>query len=536
VIDSRTMPSRSTLALTLLILAGSAAAGEVGPSNVVLVDLSEQPGAARMVLEDAADRIQARAGIPATVHGPADDGAGEASAAARRSEAHAMIQGAQTQYEVFDLEGARASLEQASLLLEALTDPEVGDLKIQIHWLQTQIAIVVGETARASSHIRIIVRVAPWWEPPVGLLTPEVKKALVDERSRVEADGVRVFAPDLPLNTVVRVDGLAVEEPAEVAIPAGRHVLRVERPGYVAEAEVMDLSPGQAVTIRAPLTPAWTDGQRASLRRALESQDEGDRSPLLDELAQATGAVLIAVGFDAGDGKVRARLYTLDPPGWLGAPLLVAAEPLAAVALAALPQVAPVTSQGPVQPLLAFDVGGGGRLVGAAQTAVSPGGGLAASFGGGVAVRQFLAIRALVAAGVHGPSPLPEETGEAGRDGTQQGYLIRIGVEVAPRIPLGKGSYLWFAGGGGFAVGGIATDLDGAEPTTLQAAGGYVSGSTGLEHTPRPGLTVGPVVGFTYAGVPLDDNLAGPGGTLRVSANSYSVLEFGLRVTIRPPA
>ena len=279
----------------------------------------------------------------------------------------------------------------------------------------------------------------------------------------------------------------------------------------------------------------WSEGQRSSLRTALENQDDGDRSPLLDETARATGAALIAVALDDGSGRVRARLYSGDPAGWVAPPGQTTAEGLATVVASELPRLTPTTPRGPVQPLLAFEIGGGGRLVGPSHTAVAAGGGLAASFGGGIAVRQFLGVRALLAAGVHGPSPLPIDTGDAGLDGTQQGFLIRAGVEVAPRIPLGRGSFLWFAGGGGFAVGGVATDLDGAEPATLLATGGYVAGSLGVEHSPRPGFCVGPVVGFTYAGIGVDDSLVGAGGTLRVSASSYSVLEVGLRVAVRPP-
>ncbi len=529
------MRSAVPLLCSVLLLSGGATAAEPVATTVVLVDATERLAAARDELEQAADLLQRRAGAPVLVLGPGSEPDGQSTAEARRGEALGHLQEAQAHYEDFDLERARAALGESALALDALTEPEIGELKLQLHWLQAQIAIVVGDTARAATHVRVIARLAPWWEPPVGFLTPEVKKALLDERSAIAADEVRVHGGALPPGAVVRVDGLAVDDPREVVIPAGRHVLRVERPGYRDIAEVLDLRPGQHVDLVAPFEPAWSDAQRRDLRRAVQDAGAGERARLLDDLAAGARAALVVVAFEVDDGKLRARVYGTDPAGWRQAAVTADPERVAELAAAELPRIGGAPPRGPVQPLLALDLGGGARLVGSAGSATAAGGGLAVSFGGGVALREVLGIRALVGVAVHGPAVLPEETGDAGRGGTQQGFLIRAGVEVGPRIPLGRGTSLLICGGGGFAFGGVSTELAGAEAEVAQATGGYVAGAVGLEHAPRPGLAVGPVIGLTHAGVPVEANLTGDHGTLRVAAQAYSVLEFQLRISVLPP-
>jgi hypothetical protein len=517
--------TRGTLAW--LVILSLLFAGEARAGRVLLLDASATAGDAARILDDAVGELSLHHQITALGPGLMASYVPIQVPPPSAEPVLWLVDRAQREFENFELETASETLVEAGRKLESLPAGENGEALLQMHWLHVQLAMVRGEDALAASHMARIAELAPWWEPPVGYLTPELGQQWRADKERVVTSGVRIQVRGLSAGTHAWIDGFQLTPGEDRAVAAGRHLYRAERSGFTTSRSWIELRAGQRWMATPPSQPSWDDTTRALLRGAIDGDLADDPDAVLQALGSMAGVQLVVVAF---------RTAT-DPPGTVRAAAIVPGErtwqlPLrtcSAYDLAsAVAEIAvdPGPTAGPVSPMLTIELGGALRLGGPAERNVTGGGGPAFEIGGGVDLDGHLELRAAIGLAFAGPVAL------ADTPLTQRAHLLRAGGVVAPHIPLGRGASLWIGGGGGIMISAIVTALEDGTPYPAEQRGGFLLGEIGLDLPVRQGVTVGPSISYTHGWIPNQRSVPLDGAHIEVEATATRSLQFHLRFTL----
>lgn len=522
-----------------IVLALALVAVDAAPAQVLLLDASEQFGLAGGPLGSAAELLRSEHGIQAIGPGyGAVYGEWAAAPPPRHGAIEDLLDQARRQYRDFRTEEARETLRHAALEIAELGDEERGGLLVETHWLYVQLAIAGGGEDRGRYHVREIIRLQPWWVPPSGYLTPELAVILEEARSDVESQRTRIQLADLGEGTRIWIDGIELgDERSGVQVVPGSHMIRTEQPGFTASLRQVDLRSGQTWTAEPPWAPAWDGASRAAVREATHGEPPPETARFLTQVTREAGCVWLVVAERAvadEPGSVRAALFdsVSSTWSWYGGrydPPELAAE----VATVVHPERA-LDHRPPVRPLLSLGIGGAARIVAPGDELVPAAGAMAAEIGGGIEILRHVRIRGIVGVDLHGPATLVLEDGTRAVGGGQWGYLVRLGAAGGPRLPLGRGAWLWIAGGGGHALAGASTRVTDAAAVSVAGQGGWFTVAVGLEVVSRRGLAVGPAVGYVHAVIPLEGDLGPAGWNQRFYSGASRFLELSLRAAIGP--
>ncbi len=517
--------------LVWLAIACLLGGGPARASSVLLLDASASSGDATRILDDAVELLARQHHVSALGPAFADGPRIAVDAAAGESPVRWLVERAQREFESFQLETAQQTLAEAGDALAGQPGGEQGALLLEMHWLYAQLAMVRGEDAVAVSHLARIAVLAPWWEPPVGYLTPELREQWLAERERVVGQGARIDLGQLPPGVEAWVDGFALPAGQARALAAGRHLVRVERAGFVPERRWIELQPGQRWLAVGPSRADWEDATRAMLRGCLDGELPAEAADVLAALGTRAAAELVVVGYRSATdppGTVRAAAVVPGQRSWVIAHRSCSAYDLAEI-VARTVRADEVAGASPVSPLMTVELGGALRMLGPAERNVSGGGGPALELGGGIDLAGRLELRAVVGLAFAGPVALEVA------DARQRAYLVRAGGVVAPRIPLGRGAALFVGGGGGFLLSGIVTTADDGVPYPAEGRGGFAIATVGLDLPAGRAATFGPAISYLHGVVPLQRGVPVAGqGSLEVQAAATRSLQFQLRIRLSP--
>ena len=488
----------------------------IGSARVLLLDVGSESRATTEVLDAAARVLEQEHGIVAMGPSFAWPFDRDTPPLASPPELERLLARAEQQYADFDTEGARTTLEEGARLFGGLADGEHGQLLLRFHWLFAQLAIVDGEDAACLAHLQRIVRLCPWWEPPRGYLTPEAAEAFEQERAALQT--VVIDRSGLAGGTGVWIDGFEVSDRPAVDVEPGMHLVRIHRPGCAAWRRWFELQPGQVLRLENPTTPSWDAGVRQQARDALDREDARGLSDLLAPMVELARADVVVVAHDA-TGSVHAggvaRGSWVLPPGAYSARSLAAA--LARHASGSRRNDRTVG-------VFCGELGGAGRIGRHDQANLASGGGLGLEIGGGLAVGGVLEMRGVAGLILLGPSTVESASG------TQRDVLVRLGIVVGPRLPLGRGHDLWFGGGVGLGFAGMSGAVEGGSTESDSGVGGALMASLGLRFALSDGVRLGPSVSLVHAAVPVQIGLGG----LELESPSLTALTFGVQVVLGP--
>lgn len=444
-----------------------------------------------------------------------------------------FVDDAQRHYLDFDHEQALAALDAASDLLTQQDCAEHGELLIRILWLYAQLAITRGEEAQCIAQLKVIVGLAPWWEPPLGYLTPGLKTALEDERQAVLAGQTHVDTSAMEPGVDVWIDGIAVPSGTRQSVAPGRHLIRVQRSGYATTREWVEFGEGETLGVSGPIVPAWTDAERTTVRDCLRGGVlEPACAAQLTAQGQYAGADLIVVAVAVpGTDTTRSALYVPGGVSWETTP-----DDLPAMAV--VRQIARESggsgggvSSSAISPLLSVDLGGAMRPVPEADQLTATAAGLSLVVAGGVAPVSWLEIRFPVGLTALGGARV--STLDGSFQGLQSCVAVRGGAMVGPRLRFGQRVSLWIAGGGGVVYLRSTTSW-GEQEMPLFGWGGWTGGTVGLDRSTASGWAVGPVIGYSYLGVTLRGEVGEGSAAAVVSSGGAHLIHLGVQVTIGP--
>ncbi len=418
-------------------------------------------------------------------------------APARAQGVDEILDRAQALYDEFDLEGMRAALEVARQDIDRLPAEERGGPSLRRLWLLAQAAIVEGEAIEANRHLVEIIALAPWWSAPRGYLTPELDAALERRRDEVlERSGALDLGAWAGAAAVV-VDGIDA--------PAGGTLPVLPGPHHV----VVDPGDGDPVA-------RWLDVARGDVVAVPGPDDEEDA-------ASADGGSPASA---VGDGEPSAaEAVTTDAPSDAGPGVDGGADPDAGAEVVSSP-ASPGTAG-----LFRVSIGGGGRVVTAADAAIAGGGGPAVAIGGGAVLGGHLALLGELGLDAHGPAPLPADADQPSLDGSQRGVTLRLGVLAGPRIAVGRDAVLALWGGGGVAVCGLSTTVGDTGEGTSTGVGAYLTGSVSLARRIAPGVAVGPLVSYVHGFVGQGGQVETARMQVTYQAAAVRIIEVGLLVS-----
>lgn len=495
---------------------------------MLLLDASATAGDAAHILDDSVEELSLQHRITALGPGLTDPYVPVQIPSTSDKPVLWLVDRAQQEFESFELETALETLSEAGRKLQSLPAGESGELLLRMHWLHVQLAMVHGEDGLAASHLTRIADLAPWWEPPVGYLTPELGDQWRADKERVATSGVRVQVRALPAGTRAWIDGFELPPGEDRAIAAGRHLYRAERSGFVTSRRWIELQPGQRWMATLPSQPSWDDTTRALLRGAIDGDLADDPAAVLEALGAMAGVDLVVVAFrTAADqpGAVRAAAIAPGERVWTMVFETCSAYELASAVAEIVVGPTPAAG-GPVSPLLTIEIGGALRLGGLAEHNVTGGGGPAFEIGGGVDLDGYLELRAAVGMAFAGPVAL------AAAPVTQRAHMLRAGGIVAPHIPLGRGVSLWIGGGGGIMIAAVVTAVEDGTPYPAEERGGYLHGELGLDLPVCQGLTVGPSISYTHGWIPIQRSVPVDETQIEVEATAARSLQLQLRFTL----
>ena len=532
-LDSLTMKLASWTVVAGLFWATLVPAGSARAGRVLLLDASEVPGAAADLLEEVARSLRAE-GVSAL--GPAAVAALQPVTvpAVDLAPIERQLQAAQAHYNGFDGEAALASLAGASAEIAALETGEVGPLLVRAHWLFAQLAILGGDDALGAAHLKLAVQASPTWQPPEGYLTPELEQVLEEERQRITATGATLSVSSLPSGCAVWLDGIPVTGRVDQAVVPGKHLLRVERSGFMTVRRWVDIRAGSSFLAVTPVEPVWDDATRAAVRAATGGTPDDSIMTVLTVFGRRTNADTVVVGFvDAGASLTPISCAVVLRRGAASWEEPARGYSCAELAIALGSRKAGVTGANPAatRPLFTLRVGGGGRISGKQNSLIAQSGGLAVEGGVGVALGGKLAIRLTAGLDVFGPAGVTVTVLDEALAGRQKCGMFRLGAFAGPRIPLGPNT-LWIAGGGGVAFSWISTELPLREPIPDAPTGGWGGAAVGLDMpVGSGGLTVGPSLSYVVAGSALDTVVPGSADTQHITSETFQAVEGGLRLT-----
>jgi hypothetical protein len=515
---------RTPVIAALLALA-CAAVAHAGETRVLVLDVGETTGGTRV--EALAEQLGASAGWAALGPDYVEPFAQATtlSSVATLDEIQPLLDRAEAQYRAFDTAGALATLEQASAGAQALADGEHGPLLLRFHWLFAQLALVEGQTAVCDAQLRQIVRVQPWWEAPVGYLTPEAAESLARERDQVLAEAVTLQVGHVPPDVTVSVDGLTVGGIASVPLTAGLHLVRVQREGFQTSRRWYAFEPGQTLAVTPPTAPSWDEDLRRRLREAMAAADASLCARLISPLARHARVDLVVLAVPGRGDSLDVGAVAPGAETWRLRPVEVRTDD-AAHRIAG--------SRGATGTLgtLVVGLGGSMRVVPSGASWVAGAGGLGLELGGGIVLGGVFELRGIAGLSLHGPAGLETPASARGVDLVQRGLSLRGGALVGPRIPLGPGAHLWIGGGGGIAY--CAMTYRGGEESAVDAngTGGFVQGAVAAGLSPADGVSFGPMVSLVHAAVPLSSAIEQGPPRLVSSSDGFTTLELGLRFSL----
>ncbi len=537
------MTEGARISLMLALVVALVAAGEARAARVLLVDASDEPGAARSLLQQTADLLAGNHGV--TVNGPLlfEDLSMESlperpAPGAAEIALDDLLDQAERHYADFRPDEARSVLARAGRALAPLPPWESAPWRVRAHWLHVQIALYDGEADRAVFHLTQIVRLSPAWELPAAYQTPELSTVLEEARAADAGHGVRIGTTALSADTRLSVDGLAVAAAvAEVPVVVGRHVVTAQRPGFLPRSQRVDLGEGESWEAADPDVRCLELADLAVLGEALDGVPSGRAAAVLSGVSEHTGADLVVVAGAALDGDSRAVRAILYSPEWetrLTSPLQLSAGDLAREAIALLRSRGEPGPGRAVQPSLAASLGGAVRLTAPRDTLIASAGGLSIGVRGGVLVSRKLEILGLASADILGPASLYAGSGGAQGIGSQSSYLVRLGAQIGPRLSVPRLGTLSIQVGGGFCVGRTSTRVGDERPEATGGGGGWIGGDVGLAFTASPGIDLGPFVSYSHAWIRQDAVVGDGAEGHTLSSSSIRALEMGIRVAFSP--
>jgi len=168
-----------------------------------------------------------------------------------------------------------------------------------------------GDTERRTDHFATAFALDPDRRPLADLYGPDVTSAFLLAVDTAAARAARPTAIEAsPEDARVMIDCHAVDNRSTVPLSPGRHVIRVDAPGYVADAKVVSLADGEPITIA--LQPDPTEDPVARLATTWPS-------PQLLPVGPASRAAISGIAKGQGaerwvvlapvDGGVRAELW-----------------------------------------------------------------------------------------------------------------------------------------------------------------------------------------------------------------------------------
>ena len=168
-----------------------------------------------------------------------------------------------------------------------------------------------GDTERRTDHFAMAFALDPERRPLADLYGPDVTSAFLLAVDTAAARAERPTAIEAsPEDARVMIDCHAVDNRTTVPLAPGRHVVRVEAPGYVAEARIVSLDDGEPIAVE--LKPDPTEDPVARLASTWPSPRLSPTGPAsraaISGIAKGQGAdrwVLLA----PVDGGVRAELW-----------------------------------------------------------------------------------------------------------------------------------------------------------------------------------------------------------------------------------
>ncbi len=529
------MKLASWIVVVGLLCATLAPAGDARAGRILLLDASEVPGAGASLLEEVAQSLRA-SGLPALGPGAVPPLQPAVGLGVDLAPIEHQLQAAEAHYNQFDGEAAQAALEKASAQIAALETGEMGALLVRAHWLFAQLAILGGDDARGAAHLELAVRTAPAWHPPEGYLTPELEQILEEERQRIIGAGASLSVSSLPAGCTVWLDGIQITERVDQSVVPGRHLLRVERPGFLTVRSYVDIRAGSSFLAETPVEPSWDDATRATVRASMGGTPDDSIMNVLTVFGRRTNADTVVVGVvDAGASAapIATAVVLRRGAGSWEAPVRGYSSAELATTLGGSKAKSP-TASGPTatRALATLRIGGGGRISGGQDSLIAQASGLALEGGVGVALKGRFALRFTAGLDLFGPAAVSVTVLDEPLAGRQNSSLFRLGALAGPRIPVGPNT-LWIAGGGGVAFSWVNTALAGRDPMPASLTGGWGGAALGLDVPVGGchGLTVGPSIGLVIAGSTLDSVVPGSAESAHISSRLFQAIEGGLRLT-----
>ncbi len=512
------------IALVLILATGQAQA------RVLLIDASERAGEAAPWLAEVGRQLQVE--LDHGVTGPLvpTDPAASAPAPQDHRDIEQLLESVASQLDGFSFDAAVRTLRRAEDQLADVHDPQIGPLRVRAHELGAALAIARGEDDAWPPHVAAIAALAPWWRVPRGLLTPEATALLEQTATAVAREGAQLQLAHLPEGTQVRVDGFDLEPDADaVWVIAGDHLVVVQRPGFLPRVLRPAVMSGQEWAVPVADQLDLREGPRARMRTSISGSVPGDLETILVQAARHADATLVLVAdARAGDPSDTARVAVFDPRTgvWTPAPGAEAVE--AAVSRTAALIAAPDARVAPgVVPLAALSLGGAARVVVPEDLGVAGGGGLHVSGEVGIRVAQRFDLAIVAGLDLAGPAATVAMVERVPALVTQRTDLVRVGLEAAPRLPVGGRAWLRIGGSGGLAFGGLAVAVGDARQVE-RGLGAWFAPEVGLELRAAPHVTVGPVVRYVHAFVPLAAGEQVMDGT--ASSQALRHVEIALRI------
>ncbi len=501
--------------------------------RVLLLDASEPAGAAGAPLAQTADALAGPP--PVEVEGAAFVASlpGEVPALVATEDIDELLDRAGQHYDAFEPDAAVATLSEATTLIAALEGSELGPIQLRFHWLSTLAEMGRGHHAEAEPHLLAIARLAPWWEPPQGYLTPELEEYAGEQLETARDGGAVVDAQSLPAEARAWVDGFPLQG-GTLQVSPGRHLVRVEQPGFATVLRWVELPAGTRFGVPSPTLAAWTAVTRARVRGSMGGAPEPLVADVLTRLGRQAGVDLVVVVTAAPADTLQAAVLRPGEDGWAEPPAATTPEKLARRIRALDRPAGGELVRRPVVPVAHAAVGAGGRVVGdVAPALVAASGGPSIDVGGGISIRDRLEIRASVGLEVQAQTTLEARGFGGAVDARQRGVLGHAGVVIGPRVPLGEPAALWAHAGIGLALGWMGTAVAGGEPQGTVEPGLWAAGLLGLDLALTDALVLGPDLGYQYGGIQLYGELTGGDGTNYFYSPAFHVIRAGVHLSIR---
>ena len=233
-----------------------------------------------------------------------------------------LMQKARQNYEGLDLDAAEKSLKSALSRYERWA-PYLGDLKklSDALMLLGAVYILKGDERRGSSALEQAISIFPGAEPDPRVFNPAMRVQFGQAGARLAAEATgTLFIATSPSYASVFVDGrFAGVSPLPVdGLPPGRHIVRVERPGYLPWGKPVEVASHAESHESAPLRPTahleQFDAKADRAVQALDAEKDDERAVslrALTELLESDTVFFVRVRLDGERVRIEGDLF--DP-------------------------------------------------------------------------------------------------------------------------------------------------------------------------------------------------------------------------------